>query len=47
MYRPGRGWVSTVKLSDNPTKATGSDERVNLFKKTFGVEGMEAQEVSV
>jgi hypothetical protein len=38
VYRPGHGWVSTVKLSDNPTKATGSPERIALFKKTFGVE---------
>lgn len=40
-------WVSTVKLSDNPNKAMGSPERINLFKETFGVTGMESQEVSV
>ncbi len=40
-------WVSCVKLSDNPNKAMGSTERVELFKKTFGVEGMERQNVVV
>lgn len=40
-------WVSTVKLSDNPNKAMGSKERVDLFKKTFWVEGMEKQDVVV
>jgi nicotinate phosphoribosyltransferase len=40
-------WVSTVKLSDNPNKAKGSVERVELFRKTFGVEGMEKQTVVV
>lgn len=40
-------WVSCVKLSDNPNKAMGSADRVELFKKTFGVEGMEKQEVKV
>ncbi len=40
-------WVSTVKLSDNPNKAMGSPERVELFKKTFGIEGMEAAETVV
>ena len=28
-------WVSCVKLSDNPNKAIGSPEQVELFKKTF------------
>jgi nicotinate phosphoribosyltransferase len=40
-------WVSTVKLTDNPNKAKWSPERVELFKKVFGVEGMEKQEVVV
>lgn len=48
VWRPDRDeWVSCVKLSDNPNKAMGSPERVALFKKTFGVEGMENQEVVV
>jgi nicotinate phosphoribosyltransferase len=48
VWREDRGeWVSTVKLSDNPNKAMGSVERVELFKKTFGVEGMEKQAVLV
>jgi nicotinate phosphoribosyltransferase len=40
-------WTSCVKLSDNPNKAMGSPDRVELFKKTFGMVGMEKQEVSV
>jgi len=48
VWREDRGvWVSCVKLSDNPNKAKGSPERVALFKKTFGVEGMEKQAVVV
>ena len=48
VWRPDLGgWVSCVKLSDNPSKAMGSPERVVLFKKTFWVEGMERQEVVV
>jgi nicotinate phosphoribosyltransferase len=48
IWREDRGeWVSCVKLSDNPNKAKWSPERVALFKKTFGVEGMEKQEVVV
>ena len=47
VYRPDRSWTSTVKLSDNPNKAMGSPERVALFKKTFGVEGMKENEVVV
>jgi hypothetical protein len=48
VWRPDRNeWVSCVKLSDNPSKAMWSPERVELFKKTFGVEGMERQEVVV
>jgi nicotinate phosphoribosyltransferase len=45
--RPSGLWMSTVKLSDNPEKAMGDPERVALFKKTFGMEGMEAHSVSV
>ncbi len=40
-------WVSCVKLSDNPNKAIGSPERVELFKKTFWVAGMSEQNVVV
>lgn len=48
VWRPDRNaWVSCVKLSDNPNKAMGSLDRVELFKKTFGVQGMEKQEVVV
>ena len=47
ILRPDGQRVSTVKLSDNPEKAMGSPERVELFKKTFGVEGMERQKVVV
>lgn len=47
VQRPDGRWVSTVKLSDNPTKAVGSPERVALFKKIFWAEGMQAQSVSV
>jgi nicotinate phosphoribosyltransferase len=48
VWRPDRNtWVSCVKLSDNPNKAMGSADRIELFKKTFGVEGMEKQEVVV
>lgn len=48
VWRPDRGeWVSCVKLSDNPNKAMGSRERVEFFKNTFGVSGMEAKKVEV
>ncbi len=47
VQRPNGKWVSCVKLSDNPSKATGSIERIELFKKTFWVEGMEAHKVEV
>ncbi len=40
-------WVSCVKLSDNPNKSMGSEDRVGLFKRTFWVKGMESQEVIV
>lgn len=36
VWRPDRAeWVSCVKLSDNPNKAMGSRDRVDLFQKTF------------
>lgn len=47
VQRNDGGWVSCVKLSDNPNKAMGSPDRVALFKKTFGVEGMAEQKVVV
>ena len=48
VWRPDRNeWVSCVKLSDNPNKAMGSRDRVELFKRTFGVQGMERHEVVV
>lgn len=48
VWRPDRNeWVSCVKLPDNPTKAIGSPERLDLFKKTFGMKGMETKEVVV
>ena len=45
--RPDGTWVSCVKLSDNPTKATWSKDRVELFKKIFWVDGVEEKEVNV
>lgn len=39
--------IGAVKLSDNPNKATGPKDRVELFKKIFGVEGAEKQETIV
>ena len=45
--RPDGTWVSCVKLSDNPTKATWSKERVELFKKIFWVDGVMQKEVNV
>ena len=47
VQRPDGSWVSTVKLSDNPTKAVWSPERVTLFKEIFWAEWMETQSVSV
>jgi nicotinate phosphoribosyltransferase len=38
---------SAVKLSDNPGKAMGSAERVERFKRIFGVTGMDKQEIYV
>lgn len=39
--------VGAVKLSDNPSKATGPEDRVKLFKEIFGVEGAEERKVIV
>ncbi len=47
IIRPDGSVMSTIKLSDNPEKAMGSPERVQLMKETFGVVGMERQEVVV
>ena len=47
VQRPDGTWVSCVKLSDNPNKAVGSKERVELFKKTFWADGMQEQTVIV
>ena len=47
VQRKDGSWTSCVKLSDNPNKAMGSPDRVELFKKTFGVEGMNEQNVVV
>lgn len=47
VQRANGEWVSCVKLSDNPTKATGSKERVELFKRIFWVAGMESHKVEV
>jgi hypothetical protein len=36
VWRPNRNaWVSCVKLSDNPNKAMGSADRIELFQRTF------------
>lgn len=40
-------WVSCVKLSDNPTKAVWSPERVKLFQSIFWAEWMSAHSVNV
>jgi nicotinate phosphoribosyltransferase len=45
--RPDGTWVSCVKLSDNPTKATGAKTRVEKFKWIFGVKWMESHTVAV
>ena len=47
VQRPDGTWVSTVKLSDNPTKAVWSPERVELFKEIFWSAWVVDQEVSV
>lgn len=39
--------IGAVKLSDNPNKATGPKDRVELFKKIFGVAGAEERTVIV
>jgi nicotinate phosphoribosyltransferase len=47
IIRPDGTPMSTVKLSDNPEKAMGSPERVDLMLRTFGGAGMARQEVVV
>lgn len=47
VQRPDGTWVSTVKLSDNPNKAMWEEKRVEKFKKIFGVDGMQEQDVTV
>ena len=37
----------TVKLSDNPAKATGPDEEIERYKRVFGVGAQEVVEVVV
>lgn len=39
--------VSCVKLSDNPNKATGDQERIQLFKNIFWTKGMHSENVKV
>ncbi len=47
VQRPDGTWVSTVKLSDNFEKAMWEKNRVELFKKIFGNEGMEQHQTLV
>ena len=47
VQRQDGSWVSTVKLSDNPTKAVWSPQRVQLFKEIFGAAGMQEHELLV
>ncbi|MDD2870408.1 MAG: hypothetical protein PHS49_00320 [Candidatus Gracilibacteria bacterium] len=46
VQRPDGSWVKCVKLSDNPDKGMG-EERLPLFKRTFGTEGFQRQDVLV
>ncbi len=41
------GWESAVKLSDNPEKAMGEENRVERFKRIFWVNWMKKNEVLV
>lgn len=45
--RPDWTWMSCVKLSDNPTKATWEPERVKFFKQIFWDKWQEKKEVLV
>ncbi|MCH2189169.1 nicotinate phosphoribosyltransferase, partial [Candidatus Gracilibacteria bacterium] len=45
--RPDGTWVSTVKLSDNPDKAVGEQQRVQKYKDVFGAEGFQREAVLV
>jgi nicotinate phosphoribosyltransferase len=47
VQRPDGSWMSCVKLSDNPSKAMGDPERVQLFKTIFWEEWMQSHEVKV
>ena len=47
VQRPDWSWISTVKLSDNPNKATWETQRVEKFKQIFGVNGFESEKVEV
>lgn len=47
VQRPDWSWISTVKLSDNPNKATWDTQRVEKFKQIFGVNGFESEKVEV
>jgi len=47
VQRPDWTWTSTVKLSDNPNKATWDKQRVEKFKKIFWVSGFENEKVEV
>jgi len=40
-------WISAVKLSDNFTKATGSETEVEFYRGVFGTEGVENAPVIV
>ena len=37
----------TVKLSDNPQKATGPDEAIERYRRVFGQRNMQVQAVDV
>ena len=47
VQRPDWSWVSTVKLSDNPNKATWELSRVEKFKQIFWSDGFEESKVKV
>ena len=47
IQRPDWSWMSCVKLSDNFTKATWEEKRVQFFKEIFWESGVEKKEVFV
>ena len=47
VQRADWNWASTVKLSDNPNKATWEIQRVEKFKQIFGVSGFESEKVEI